>query len=70
MWAHTMHISFFSSILLDIHMNLEPQNIYSIEQLSIFNGEGGKPCYVSIRGTVYDVTSGLSFYGPGKMQVQ
>ena len=37
----------------------------SIDQLCSYNGEGGRPCYVSIKGIVYDVTSGMTFYGPG-----
>ncbi|KAG1364402.1 putative steroid-binding protein 3 [Cocos nucifera] len=36
------------------------------QQLKGFDGsDPGKPIYVAIRGTVYDVTSGKGFYGPG-----
>lgn len=36
------------------------------QQLRGFDGsDPSKPIYVAIRGTVYDVTSGGSFYGPG-----
>ncbi|PAN08671.1 hypothetical protein PAHAL_1G428700 [Panicum hallii] len=35
-------------------------------QLRAYDGtDPSKPIYVSIRGKVYDVTSGRSFYGPG-----
>ncbi|OJJ85676.1 cytochrome b5-like heme/steroid binding domain-containing protein [Aspergillus glaucus CBS 516.65] len=30
-----------------------------------FNGEGENPCYLAVRGRVFDVTPGKSFYGPG-----
>lgn len=36
------------------------------QQLKGFDGsDPSKPVYVAIRGTVYDVTSGKGFYGPG-----
>ncbi|XP_010929184.1 probable steroid-binding protein 3 [Elaeis guineensis] len=36
------------------------------QQLKGFDGsDPSKPIYVAIRGTVYDVTSGKGFYGPG-----
>ncbi|XP_072972681.1 probable steroid-binding protein 3 [Typha angustifolia] len=36
------------------------------QQLGAFDGtDPSKPIYVSIRGTIYDVSSGKGFYGPG-----
>ncbi|TKY74812.1 steroid-binding protein 3 [Spatholobus suberectus] len=41
-------------------MELTPQ------QLSQYNGtDSSKPIYVAVKGRVYDVTTGKSFYGPG-----
>nr|KYP44224.1 putative steroid-binding protein 3 [Cajanus cajan] len=41
-------------------MELTPQ------QLSQYNGtDPSKPIYVAVKGRVYDVTTGKSFYGPG-----
>lgn len=36
------------------------------QQLKAYDGtDPSKPIYVAIRGRIYDVTSGNSFYGPG-----
>nr|CAH59414.1 hypothetical protein [Plantago major] len=36
------------------------------EQLKQYDGsDPSKPIYVAIRGKIYDVTTGKSFYGPG-----
>ncbi|KAI8472498.1 MAG: membrane steroid-binding protein 1 [Monoraphidium minutum] len=36
------------------------------EQLAAHDGnDASKPLYVSVRGKVYDMTAGRSFYGPG-----
>lgn len=36
------------------------------DQLSRYNGLNGMPVYLSVKGQVYDVTSGAAFYGPGE----
>lgn len=33
-----------------------PQNIYTIDELSKYNGKDGNPAYVAVDGIVYDVT--------------
>ncbi|KAL6544251.1 Bifunctional protein GlmU [Orobanche gracilis] len=39
---------------------------FTPEELKDYNGtDQSKPIYVAIRGQIYDVTSGKSFYGPG-----
>ncbi|KAK7283137.1 hypothetical protein RIF29_12448 [Crotalaria pallida] len=38
----------------------------TLQQLSQYNGtDPSKPIYVSVKGRVFDVTTGKSFYGPG-----
>ena len=39
---------------------------YTPKTLSPFNGEEGKRILLAIKGIVYDVTAGRSFYGPSK----
>ena len=39
--------------------------VFTPESLRRFNGEGGAPVYLAIKGKVLDVTQGKSFYGPG-----
>ena len=36
------------------------------DSLAVFNGTNDHPIYISIKGVVYDVSSGSDFYGPGK----
>jgi len=49
----------------------EPLRNFTIKQLRHFNGtddkdtDEPKPVYVSVRGTVFDVSKGRDFYGPG-----
>lgn len=39
---------------------------FTAEELSLYNGtDPSKPIYVAIKGRVFDVTAGKSFYGPG-----
>ncbi|KAI0085219.1 cytochrome b5 [Irpex rosettiformis] len=40
---------------------------YTPKTLSPFNGENGQRILLSIKGVVYDVTAGRSFYGPNGM---
>ncbi|XP_047338491.1 probable steroid-binding protein 3 [Impatiens glandulifera] len=38
----------------------------TLNQLKEFDGsDPSKPIYVSVRGRIFDVTTGKSFYGPG-----
>ncbi|XP_078157804.1 membrane-associated progesterone binding protein 2 [Carex rostrata] len=39
---------------------------FTAAQLKAYDGsDESKPIYLSIKGTVYDVSTGKSFYGPG-----
>ncbi|XP_071723942.1 probable steroid-binding protein 3 [Rutidosis leptorrhynchoides] len=39
---------------------------FTAEKLSQYNGKNQPtPIYISVKGRVFDVTSGSSFYGPG-----
>jgi hypothetical protein len=38
----------------------------TLQQLAAFDGsDASKPLYIAVRGKIYDVTAGRSFYGPG-----
>jgi membrane-associated progesterone receptor component len=39
--------------------------IYTMEELSQFNGDNGSPIFVGIKGQIYDVTSKRESYGRG-----
>ncbi|XP_058113997.1 probable steroid-binding protein 3 [Magnolia sinica] len=39
---------------------------FSLQQLKQFDGsDASKPIYVAVKGRVFDVSTGKSFYGPG-----
>lgn len=38
----------------------------TMDQLAEYDGrDASKPLYISVRGKIYDVTAGKTFYGPG-----
>eukprot|EP01080_Neovahlkampfia_damariscottae_P010424 gene10424-2951_t len=39
--------------------------IYTLDELKAFNGDGGSPIFVGIKGKIYDVTSKREMYGRG-----
>lgn len=39
---------------------------FTLEELKEFNGENGKPIYISVLDEVYDVSAKRDFYGPGE----
>lgn len=46
-------------------MQIVPGKNLTLEQLAQYDGsDPDKPILLSIRGTIYDVTSGQHFYGP------
>lgn len=60
------------AIKLDEEKEVDPPRNFTVEQLKFFNGEEDpkfddedKPIYLSLNGTVFDVTTGKDFYGPG-----
>ncbi|CAK9141331.1 unnamed protein product [Ilex paraguariensis] len=39
----------------------------TLQQLKQYDGtDPSKPLYVAVKGRIFDVTEGMSFYGPGK----
>jgi len=43
----------------------DPPRNFTITQLRKFNGVGDSPLYLSVNGTVFDVSQAKDFYGPG-----
>nr|AAK11585.1 HypQ3 [Clostridium acetobutylicum ATCC 824] len=41
----------------------EPRREFTLEELSKYNGENGKPAYVAVNGTVYDLSLAPSWGG-------
>ncbi|KAJ9507066.1 hypothetical protein QJQ45_004650 [Haematococcus lacustris] len=38
-------------------------------ELSFYDGAARSQVYIAVQGTIYDVTSGASFYGPALMKI-
>lgn len=43
--------------------SLKRQKEFTLEELSNYNGERGKPAYVAVNGIVYDVSTNISWGG-------
>ncbi|MFX6571571.1 cytochrome b5-like heme/steroid binding domain-containing protein, partial [Acinetobacter baumannii] len=55
----------FPSHTIAPNLNLKSMEL-TPQQLKLYDGtDSSKPIYVAIRGKIYDVTTGKSFYGPG-----
>ena len=39
--------------------------MFTPPQLKPYNGEGGYPVFLAVRGRIFDVSPGRNFYGPG-----
>mmetsp|Transcript_16491 Transcript_16491/g.30433 ORF Transcript_16491/g.30433 Transcript_16491/m.30433 type:complete len:168 (+) Transcript_16491:77-580(+) len=61
----------YSNVLLGHEEILSPnpledsELVVDVEELREATGEYGNPLWLSIKGRVYDVSEGASFYGPG-----
>ncbi len=62
---HTTHHNQLFSISEEEEEEPEPPRNFTLEQLREFDGEGDKPIYVAVKGDVFDVTRGRTFYGKG-----
>lgn len=74
-----INLILLSAFVIFLYIQLRPQTPVTLPQgppptvfrtytpstLIEFNGEGDKPVYLAVRGRVFDVTPGRSFYGPG-----
>ncbi|KAK8926631.1 putative steroid-binding protein 3 [Platanthera zijinensis] len=59
-------VSHFTPSVQTSSISSLPDRSTSNDQLSSYDGlNESKPIYVSIRGTVFDISTGNSFYGPG-----
>lgn len=39
----------------------EGKEIYTLQELSVYNGKGGNPAYIAVGGIVYDVTGNAAW---------
>lgn len=53
------------SVKKDLSHQTKEQNIYTIEELSQFDGVNKEPLYLAILGSIYDVTQGRKHYEKG-----
>eukprot|EP00879_Flechtneria_rotunda_P004699 GHRR01004963.1.p1 GENE.GHRR01004963.1~~GHRR01004963.1.p1 ORF type:complete len:139 (+),score=28.53 GHRR01004963.1:107-523(+) len=55
-----------SSSKVTSNMSASGDKQLTLQQLAEYDGrDPSKPLYISVRGNIYDVSSGRSFYGPG-----
>lgn len=76
--ASPINLILISLFFFLVYMHLRPSNPVAIPEgpppvvfrtftpttLLPYNGMDDKPVYLAVRGRVFDVTSGKSFYGP------
>lgn len=43
------------------------EKLFTLEELKTYSGENAKYLYLSILGSVFDVSKGISYYGTGQM---
>ena len=77
--ASPINLLLFSLLALLIYYRLRPSppqtvpkgppptvfKTFTPPELRPYNGENNTPIYFAVRGTVFDVTPGRNFYGPG-----
>lgn len=58
-------ISDFMSAPAKVNNEPPAQTVYTPKTLAKFNGKDDEKVYLAVKGKVFDVTAGKTFYGPG-----